>query len=377
MEGAAVTQADAERFLAELPEKDRQILQLRLEGYTLEEIAERLGYKNHSGVLKRIRKIGEAYQQYANVDLDFDIMKDMTNIYGDVDVDASVSGLVTPWTDKGLGLAGFGSVKGALSVSDDKLDLDYVGGGYIQLSKEMDKIDVWVSGLFADEISGEENDKNIYHTSEDISEEDFKEIVAEFKEIVASYEEMLTMYTGEDAEAVVEDIDTHKVEDFYTELSQKITDSLVISDDVVKFDGYDCYEMTSSINLGELGLVEFAKELAGDEAELDKEIIDMANMMLSSIQIDTTVYLNSAYEPRYFKVDLSKSDVQSVVREIFKMEFIGKALSEDDFNSQYRDHITVDIDDLSFELSILKSDAKDMADYVSNLGTVVEWTEED
>ena len=72
MEGAAITQADAERFLAELPEKDRQILQLRLEGFTLEEIAERLGYKNHSGVLKRIRKIGEAYQQYANIDLGFD-----------------------------------------------------------------------------------------------------------------------------------------------------------------------------------------------------------------------------------------------------------------------------------------------------------------
>ena len=72
MEGAAITQADAERFMADLPEKDRQILRLRLEGYTLEEIAGRLGYKNHSGVLKRIRKIGEAYQQYANVDLGFD-----------------------------------------------------------------------------------------------------------------------------------------------------------------------------------------------------------------------------------------------------------------------------------------------------------------
>ena len=72
MEGAAITQADAEHFLSDLPEKDRQILQLRLEGFTLEEIAERLGYKNHSGVLKRIRKIGEAYQQYANVDLGFD-----------------------------------------------------------------------------------------------------------------------------------------------------------------------------------------------------------------------------------------------------------------------------------------------------------------
>ena len=32
-----------------------------MNGDTLEEIAEKLGYKNHSGVLKRIRKIGQAY----------------------------------------------------------------------------------------------------------------------------------------------------------------------------------------------------------------------------------------------------------------------------------------------------------------------------
>ena len=72
MESAVITQADTERFLSNLAEKDRQILQLRLEGRTLVEIAERLGYKNHSGVLKRIRKIGDAYQRYANVDLGFD-----------------------------------------------------------------------------------------------------------------------------------------------------------------------------------------------------------------------------------------------------------------------------------------------------------------
>ena len=72
MEGAVITQVDSERFLAQLSEKDRQILQLRLEGRTLEEIAERLGYHNHSGVLKRIRRIGESYQRYAGVDLGFD-----------------------------------------------------------------------------------------------------------------------------------------------------------------------------------------------------------------------------------------------------------------------------------------------------------------
>lgn len=49
-----------------------QILELRMSGDTLEEIAENLGYKNHSGVLKRIRKIGQAYEAYAGVDYGFE-----------------------------------------------------------------------------------------------------------------------------------------------------------------------------------------------------------------------------------------------------------------------------------------------------------------
>ena len=72
MEGEVIAQVDAKRFLAQLTEKDKQILRLRLEGRTLENIAEQLGYRNHSGVLKRIQKIGEAYQRYAGVDLGFD-----------------------------------------------------------------------------------------------------------------------------------------------------------------------------------------------------------------------------------------------------------------------------------------------------------------
>ena len=54
----------AERFLASLSEKDRQIVQLRQEGFTYGEIAQRLGYKNHSGVIKRLEAIRKKYRQY-------------------------------------------------------------------------------------------------------------------------------------------------------------------------------------------------------------------------------------------------------------------------------------------------------------------------
>ena len=67
----ATDQVMVEQFKAKLSEKDMQILTLRMEGKTLEEIAEMLGYKNHSGVLKRIRKIGKMYEEYANIDFGF------------------------------------------------------------------------------------------------------------------------------------------------------------------------------------------------------------------------------------------------------------------------------------------------------------------
>ena len=65
-------QALVDQFKATLSEKDMQILELRMSGDTLEEIAEKLGYKNHSGVLKRIRKIGQAYEAYTGVDYGFE-----------------------------------------------------------------------------------------------------------------------------------------------------------------------------------------------------------------------------------------------------------------------------------------------------------------
>ena len=58
-------------FLATLSETDRQILTMRMEGITLEKIAEKLGLKTHSAVHKRIRKIGLAYEKFSGEDFGF------------------------------------------------------------------------------------------------------------------------------------------------------------------------------------------------------------------------------------------------------------------------------------------------------------------
>lgn len=71
-EEQVVSEVMVKQFMDGLSEKDRKILEMRLVGYTQEEIADELGYKNHSGVQKRITKIGVAYQKFANVDLGFD-----------------------------------------------------------------------------------------------------------------------------------------------------------------------------------------------------------------------------------------------------------------------------------------------------------------
>ena len=53
-----------ERFKARLSAKDSEILELRVEGYTYEEIADKLGYKTHSAVVKRMRAIAKAYEKF-------------------------------------------------------------------------------------------------------------------------------------------------------------------------------------------------------------------------------------------------------------------------------------------------------------------------
>lgn len=53
-----------QRFKATLSQKDMAILELRVERYTLEEIADRLGYKTHSAVVKRMEAIKKRFLRY-------------------------------------------------------------------------------------------------------------------------------------------------------------------------------------------------------------------------------------------------------------------------------------------------------------------------
>ena len=69
---AVESQILVEQFKETLSEKDMAILEMRMQGYTMEEIAAKLGYKNHSGVLKRIRKIGQTYEAFTGEDLGFE-----------------------------------------------------------------------------------------------------------------------------------------------------------------------------------------------------------------------------------------------------------------------------------------------------------------
>ena len=57
VENDVVDQIIVDEFLSTLSDKDRRILELRIDGTSYERIAELLGYKNHSGVIKRIQKI--------------------------------------------------------------------------------------------------------------------------------------------------------------------------------------------------------------------------------------------------------------------------------------------------------------------------------
>ena len=64
VEDYVITKDFVERFLTTLPERDRQIVQLRQDGYTYVEIADALGYGNHSGVIKRIEAVKKKYRDY-------------------------------------------------------------------------------------------------------------------------------------------------------------------------------------------------------------------------------------------------------------------------------------------------------------------------
>jgi hypothetical protein len=53
-----------QRFKKRLSERDLEILEMREDGFTFEDIAEKLGYKNHSGVVKRMQAIKKEFIKY-------------------------------------------------------------------------------------------------------------------------------------------------------------------------------------------------------------------------------------------------------------------------------------------------------------------------
>lgn len=58
-------------FLNTLSEIDRKILTMRMDDVTLEKISEELGFKTHSAIHKKIRKIGLAYEKFSGENLGF------------------------------------------------------------------------------------------------------------------------------------------------------------------------------------------------------------------------------------------------------------------------------------------------------------------
>ena len=63
-EARMLSKVQVQQFQQSLGERDKRILSLRMEGKTLQEIANAVGYKTAGAVKKRIDKIAEAYKDY-------------------------------------------------------------------------------------------------------------------------------------------------------------------------------------------------------------------------------------------------------------------------------------------------------------------------
>ena len=59
-----IDQLRLEAFYSSLSDRDRQILELKLEGFTDQEIAEKVGYKTHSAVVKRVKTIRDSFDTF-------------------------------------------------------------------------------------------------------------------------------------------------------------------------------------------------------------------------------------------------------------------------------------------------------------------------
>ena len=61
-----ISELNLERFAQTLPERDRKILELKMQGLTDQEIAEKVGFTSHSAVVKRKQQIAKRFQEYAD-----------------------------------------------------------------------------------------------------------------------------------------------------------------------------------------------------------------------------------------------------------------------------------------------------------------------
>ncbi len=64
IESQWMSQDYCQRFMDTLSEKNKQILALRVKNQTYDQIAQQLGYQNHSGVLKRMKAIAKQWITY-------------------------------------------------------------------------------------------------------------------------------------------------------------------------------------------------------------------------------------------------------------------------------------------------------------------------
>ena len=63
-ENSVLSELQIAEFAAGLSERDKKILEMKMKGHRLQEIAEAVGYQTHSAVLKRIRHIADCYEDF-------------------------------------------------------------------------------------------------------------------------------------------------------------------------------------------------------------------------------------------------------------------------------------------------------------------------
>ena len=63
-ENSVLSELQIAEFAAGLSERDKKILEMKMKGHRLQEIAEAVGYKTHGAVLKRIRHIADCYEDF-------------------------------------------------------------------------------------------------------------------------------------------------------------------------------------------------------------------------------------------------------------------------------------------------------------------------